>query len=200
MDQQTIETYNQMAAEYDTETADFWDKFPHDFFDTFAASVSGPVLDVGSGPGRDGALLRDRGVAVTCLDASEAMVAMCRAKGLEAIVGDFMDLPFPDASFNGVWAYTSLLHVPKSEAHKALNEIKRVLVPGGVLGLGLIEGDNEEYRIGLKNTGVTLPRWFSYYTKEELEKLLTEHGFAVTHFTNFKPNTRMYLNFIAKKL
>lgn len=188
-----------MAAEYDAETTDFWDCFPREFFDTFTQSVHGPVLDIGCGPGRDGLLLQERGLDITCLDASEAMVNLCLEKGLKAVVGDFMQLPFPDASFNAVWAYTSLLHVPKAQVDQAFNEISRVLVPHGLLGLGLIEGDTEEYRIGLKNTGVTLPRWFSYYTKQEVEALLTKHNFTIKSFVNFQPSKRMYLNFIAQK-
>lgn len=35
MDRQTIDTYNQMASEYDEETIDFWKQFPRTFLDTF---------------------------------------------------------------------------------------------------------------------------------------------------------------------
>jgi len=94
MDEKTIETYNQMAKEYDSETADFWERFPRTFFDKFARLVHGKVLDVGSGTGRDGALLEQKGLEVTCLDASEAMVKLCNEKGLEAVLGDFTSLPF----------------------------------------------------------------------------------------------------------
>ena len=61
MDEKTIKTYNQMAKEYEDETVDFWKRFPRTFFDKFAELVKGKVLDVGSGPGRDGLLLKERG-------------------------------------------------------------------------------------------------------------------------------------------
>ncbi len=199
MDVQTIQTYNQMAAAYDAETADFWDKFPRDFFDSFAQSVHGTILNVGCGPGRDALLLQERGLNLTCLDASETMVKICQDKGLHAVVGDFLQLPFAPNSFNGVWAYTSLLHVPKTQVDTAFAEISRVLTPKGMLGLGLIEGTTEEYKLGVKNTGVTMPRWFSYYTKQEVEVLLTKHNFTIKSFVNFQPSKRMYLNFIAQK-
>ena len=107
--------------------------------DKFARLAKGKVLDIGSGPGRDGLLLKDMGIEVICLDASEAMVKMCEEKGMEAVTGDFNSLTFRDSSFEGVWAYTSILHVPKSEVSDSLREIKRVLRQGGILGLGLIE-------------------------------------------------------------
>lgn len=185
-----------MAKEYDDETIDFWQKFPRTFFDKFTELVQGKILDVGSGPGRDGLLLKEKGFAVTCLDASKVMVELCEEKGLQSVVGDFISMPFNDKSFDGVWAYTSLLHISKADALGAFEEIKRVLKDGGILGLGLIEGEKEGYR---ESYGVNMSRWFSFYTKVEVEKLLENQGFKVVYFEQFKPRSKNYLNFIAKK-
>mgnify|MGYP001601651957 CR=1 FL=1 len=197
MDQKTIDTYNKLAEEYDTETADFWDSFPHTFIDRFIALTGGRVLDVGSGPGRDGLILQKAGLDVVCLDASSAMVRLSASRGLESVKGDFNALPFPDESFDGVWAYTSLLHVPKFEVRKPIVEVHRVLKPDGVFGLGLIEGKEELY---LENSGgMGRPRWFSFYTKNEVEELLTQNGFIMLYFEEFRPKTRNYLNFVFRK-
>jgi SAM-dependent methyltransferase len=103
MDTKTIETYNLLAKEYDEETIDFWDRFPRTFIDTFCGlTAEGKVLNVGSGPGRDGLLLKSNGTDVTCVDASSAMVALSLARGLNSIVGDFNDLPFESNTFGGV--------------------------------------------------------------------------------------------------
>ncbi len=196
MDTVTIATYNRTAGEYDAETADFWELFPRTIINTFANFAHGRVLDVGSGPGRDGVILQEKGLEVTCLDASEAMVALSTTRGLDSVLGDFCALPFPDAIFGGVWAYTALLHIPKIEIGTALSEINRVLAKGGVFGLGLIEGDDEKYR---ESSGINLPRWFSYYRKDEIEKLLQTHGFTAVYFEQFKPASKNYLNFISRK-
>lgn len=196
MDKVTIDTYNRTAQEYDAETAGFWDLFPRTIIDIFADVTRGRVLDVGSGPGRDGLILQKKGLEVTCLDASEAMVSFSTSRGLQSVVGDFCALPFPDASFGGVWAYTALLHVPKIEVGMALLEIARVLTKGGIFGLGLIEGNDERYR---ESSGINLPRWFSYYQKEEVENLVREQGFTILYFEQFKPASKNYLNFICRK-
>lgn len=196
MDQRTIDTYNNLAKEYDEETADFWDRFPRTFLDKFIEIAKGSVLDIGSGPGRDGLILQENGLAVTCLDASEAMIALSQARGLVSVLGDFCSLPFPNASFDNAWAYTSLLHVPKSEINKPLAEIQRITRPNGRFGLSLIEGETELYR---ESSGVDKPRWFSFYKREEIEKLLNEHGFETVYFESFKPKSKNYLNFIARK-
>ena len=198
MDTKTIDTYNKLAKEYDLETTDFWKRFPATIISKFVENVGhGKVLDVGSGPGRDGVILKEAGCSVVCLDASESMVEMCRQKGLEAVVGDFMKLPFAGESFDGAWAYTSLLHIPKASMPAALAEIYRILKPGGVFGLGLIEGNEEKYNI---SSGVEMPRLFAYYQKDEIEEILREAGFAQIYFEEFKPKSRNYLNFILKKV
>lgn len=125
------------------------------------------------------------------------MVKLSSEKGLTSICGDFNNLPFSDASFDGVWAYTSLLHVKKSDVMIPLKEIIRVLTSNGVLGLGLIEGITEEYRESL---GVGKPRLFSFYTKDEIERLLSDVGFRVIYFEQFQPGSKNYLNYICRKI
>lgn len=197
MDQLTIDAYNLQAHEYDEQTLDFWDRFPRTFLNKFAGLVNGKVLDIGCGPGRDGLLLQEAGLDIIGLDASKSMVKICQTKGLDAVIGDFATLPFPDKSFAGAWAYTSLLHTAKKDFASTLIEISRVMKDSGLLGIGLIEGEGEGYK---QNEKVTMPRWFSYYSRSEIEGSLSDNGFAVIHFETFKPNTRNYLNFIAKKL
>ncbi len=67
---------------------------------------------------------------------------------------------------------------------------------GGILGLGMIEGDNELYR---ESSGVNKPRWFAFYKREELENLIVNNGFEIKYFESFNPKTKNYLNFIARK-
>ena len=197
MDQKTIDTYNKMAKEYDEETVDFWDKFPRTFIDKFVYFVKGKILDIGSGPGRDGLILKEKGLEIICLDASESMVKISTEKGLESVVGDLLDIPFSDESFDGVWAYTSLLHISKNNINKAFVEIRRIMKNNGILGLGLIEGNTEEYK---QSSGVSMPRLFSLYSKNEIEDVLKKYGFEILYFEAFKPRGNNYLNFIAKKI
>lgn len=199
MDQKTVNTYNQLAKDYDQKTSDFWAKIPKTFFDKFLNLTKGKVLDVGSGPGRDGLLFKQNGLDVVCLDASQEMIKLCSQKGLNAIKGDFKKLPFENNSFDGVWAYTSLLHSKKEEIDQSLKEIKRVLKKDGIFGLGMMEGDSQGYRQDFKgDSSLNQLRWFSYFSKEELEKILTNNGFKIIYFESFQPSSRTYLNFLAR--
>jgi ubiquinone/menaquinone biosynthesis C-methylase UbiE len=186
-----------MAKEYDAETVDFWQRFPQQILSKFSESLAEEslILDVGSGPGRDALLLTNLGLNVTCIDASTAMVGLCKQKGLEAIEADFMNLPFNNNSFDGIWAYTSLLHVPKKDLLKAFKELLRVLKPDGIIGLGFIEGEFEGFR---ESSGVNKPRYFTFYTKEELNKYFQKLSLKVLYFEQFKPGSKNYLNYILK--
>jgi ubiquinone/menaquinone biosynthesis C-methylase UbiE len=196
MDIKTIETYNKLAKEYDDETVHFWNTFPKSFFDYFITHTKGKVLDIGSGPGRDGMILKNAGLDVMCLDASQSMIDLSTKRGLTSVLGDFLHLPFQEKSFDGVWAYTSLLHCPKKDFKNAILEVRKVLKEGGYFGLGLIEGDEELYK---ENMGKGNLRLFSYFKKEEVEDILREEGFELVYFEIFKPGSRNYLNFIFRK-
>jgi ubiquinone/menaquinone biosynthesis C-methylase UbiE len=163
MDQQTIDTYNKMAKGYDDETVDFWEQFPRTFVDKFIELSGKKIVDVGSGPGRDGLLLQQVGKEVVCVDASEAMIKLSAERGLQSVLAGFDNLPFENESFDGVWSYTALLHIQKKSVEVPLKEISRVLKPYGIFALGLIEGDSEEYK---ESSGVDMPRWFSFYQKK----------------------------------
>lgn len=54
------------------------------FLDMLPEHRAQTLLELGSGPGRDGSFFRDHGLLVTCTDLFPAMVERCRAKDLEA--------------------------------------------------------------------------------------------------------------------
>ncbi len=196
MDFKTIQAYDALAKEYDAEVEPFWTEFPQEFLSVSLNHLKGSVLDVGSGSGRDGLILKNAGLRVSCIDASSAMVDMCKEKGLEAVQADFAKIPFADFEFDNAWMYTSLLHVPKAEAPVVLSEVKRVIKHKGMLVLGLIEGDVEGYK---NSAGMNMPRWFSFYKKEEVEKLLADAGFEIVFYEEFMPRSKKYLNFLCRK-
>jgi demethylmenaquinone methyltransferase / 2-methoxy-6-polyprenyl-1,4-benzoquinol methylase len=93
------------------------------------------VLDACCGTG-DLAIAASRaGGNVTGLDFSPAMLARARRKapGLEWIEGDLLALPFPDASFDSATVGFGVRHV--EDLGRAIGELRRVLRPGGRLGV-----------------------------------------------------------------
>lgn len=100
------------------------------------------VLDVGSGPGTITVDLARRVAPgqVIGVDASAEIVDQARAlahdEGVHNVsfqVGDVSELDFPDNSFDVVHAHQLLQHLVNPV--EALKELRRVLKPGGVLGV-----------------------------------------------------------------
>jgi len=103
-----------------------------------AAAVVRPgdsVLDAACGTGDLAIADRKAGAArVTGLDFSERMLARARRKApLEWVRGDLLALPFPDGSFDAATVGFGVRNVADLEL--ALRELRRVLRPGGRLGI-----------------------------------------------------------------
>lgn len=123
--------------------------------------LSGRVLDVGCGIG-DFLKFRPGTVGV---DVNAHTVDWCRRQGLDCRLMDADRLPFADGSFDAVVLDNVLEHL--AEPQPLLAEIRRVLVPGGRLLIG-----------------VPGPRGYAcdadhkvFYDAADLERVLGEAGF-----------------------
>lgn len=98
------------------------------------------VLDLGCGPGANTWFLAREGFAVAGIDGSATAIEQNRARlrgenlDAELRVGDFTGrLPWEDDSFDAVLDNASLYANPASRIAAAVDEIHRVLKPGGRL-------------------------------------------------------------------
>jgi SAM-dependent methyltransferase len=111
----------------------------------FAETVSGPVADLGCGPGHVTAHLRGLGLDASGVDLSPEMIATARRAypGMPFRVGDMTRLDLADASLGGIVAFYSTIHLPPDRFPVALAEFARVLAPGGQLLLAFQSGGGE---------------------------------------------------------
>jgi SAM-dependent methyltransferase len=103
--------------------------------------VTGPVLDVGCGPGVHVAALRADRPQRTVI-AADLSPGMAREAGAPAIVADAAALPVATGSCGGVLAMHMLYHLPDPEA--AVREINRVRAPGGTVLVSTYADDDKE--------------------------------------------------------
>lgn len=97
------------------------------------AAAPGRALDVGCGEGRFCRMMAAEGVETVGIDPTEALLAIARQRdpGGDYRAGRAEALDFPDASFDLVVSYVSLVDIP--DAGAAIGEMARVLKPGGRL-------------------------------------------------------------------
>lgn len=100
------------------------------------------TLDVGTGTGHFACELAAKGLSVTGLDSSEAMLAMARSKDPRVtwVLGRAEGLPFATGSFRLVLSVTTLEFV--SDPRAALGEMYRVLAPEGRLVVAVLNGNS----------------------------------------------------------
>lgn len=131
--------YDRVAAEYGQRFVHELDHKPFDraLLDRLVERVRhlGPVGDIGCGPGHVARYLSERGVDAFGLDLSPAMVQVAQHynPGLRFLPGDMRALPAAAATWGGIVAFYSLIHIPPENLGEVLDEFYRVLIPGGLL-------------------------------------------------------------------
>ncbi|HLI70669.1 MAG TPA: class I SAM-dependent methyltransferase [Ktedonobacteraceae bacterium] len=138
------------------------------FLDLLKQEGKQDLLEIGAGTGADSLFFQKNGLHVTCTDLSPAMVELCRAKGLEAHVMDFLSLNFPPASFDAIYAMNCLLHVPTQTLPAVLEKLRSLLRPGGLFFLGVYGGNEQE---GIHENDWHKPRrFFAHHTDEFMQQ------------------------------
>ncbi|OLF08900.1 class I SAM-dependent methyltransferase [Actinophytocola xanthii] len=109
------------------------------------ARTTGPVAELGCGPGPVTAHLRDLGLDVFGVDLSPAMIALAREAypDLRFEVGSMDALDLADASLGGIVSWYSVIHAAPPDLPAYLAEFRRVLAPGGHLLLAFFESEGE---------------------------------------------------------
>jgi ubiquinone/menaquinone biosynthesis C-methylase UbiE len=139
-------SYDRSAASYDAEFRALQRPKYEAVLGPRAAAVAGLLaaggraLDLGCGTGLLAEWLAAEGLGargLVGLDLSHGMAVRARGRGVAAVEGDLDRLPFRDAAFAAVFAFTSLAIVPGSAA-RALAEVARVLAPGGLLAVSVL--------------------------------------------------------------
>jgi ubiquinone/menaquinone biosynthesis C-methylase UbiE len=149
--------------------------------DMLALSPGGRVLDVACGPGNftRGFARAAGGSLVVGLDASETMLAVAVRETDEDNVayvrGDACALPFRDGSFDALCCFAALYLI--RDPTQALDEIARVLSPGGRMAL-LSSCNRGPLPAGATSAVVRKLSGVRIFARDELTRALQARGFT----------------------
>ena len=135
-------------------------------------------LDVGTGTGHFAAFLADRGLRVTGVDTSPAMLAVARAQRPDIAFqeAEAAALPFSDGAFDLVLSVTALEFVP--DAARAAQEMFRVVRPGGRLVVAVLNA-NSPWAAARRKEALEMETPFRharFFAPEDLVALLAPLG------------------------
>ena len=147
------------------------------------------ILDLGCGSGRDTKVFSRKRFHVTGIDLSSNMIKSARKneKNAEFKVMDMLSLKFRSNSFDAVWANGSLLHISKKHLPKALREVRKVIKKDGIFYLSLKKGTGEMMQPDERYNSVV--KFWSFYSKKEIETYLKKSGFKVIKSSINKRNS-----------
>ena len=144
------------ASEYDgwyeTTLGTFVDEVETELaFSLFTPVWGSRVLDVGCGTGNFSIKLACRGMEVLGVDVSRPMLKEAREKvkkmdeelKISFRQMDAKDLDFPDGSFDHAFSMATIEFVPDEDKEKFVQEMLRIVKPGGRVLIGTITADSE---------------------------------------------------------
>ena len=174
--EETVRAYDLDAAAYASNGATLPDSVRRDI-EAFAERLGAGarVLEIGSGGGRDAALMEELGLRVRRTDITPGFAALLREQGHDADVLDPLtdDLSSLEGAYAAVWANASLLHVARADLPTVLARLAAVCRRDALLRLAVKDGDGEGWST---HGSISNPRHFTYWRADALREVVTGAG------------------------
>jgi ubiquinone/menaquinone biosynthesis C-methylase UbiE len=179
---QTMQTYDKIAPDYCRKTRQpkFLD-WEETYIKKLLSYIDKPnpiILDVGCGDGRHSIMIDRNGGRATGIDLSKSMLREAKTlyPGGDFREADMRELPFDNDFFDGIWSSGSIYHITKADAKKVVREFRRVIKTEGVVAVNFKLGQGESLEANPKSYSGS-PRYFAYYTEDEMKDLFGSFGF-----------------------
>ncbi|MDB5338780.1 MAG: putative S-adenosylmethionine-dependent methyltransferase [Planctomycetaceae bacterium] len=152
----------------------------------------GTVLDIGCGRGHFLQALRQQGWTCRGTELNETAARHAREiLSLEVTIGPFDGAQYEDASFDAIYLWHVLEHIPATS--QTLTEVRRMLRPGGMLVIAV--PNLESWQAAWSRYHwfhLDLPRHYVHYSAHWLTTQLTTLGFHIAEVNHFSAEQNIY--------
>lgn len=170
MKDKTLEYYNQNAEAFVANTVSVDFKQTQDKFIN-RLETGNYILDFGCGSGRDTKYFLESGLRVDAIDGSEEVCKIASEyTGIEVKRMLFQELDI-DSKYDGIWACSSILHLPKNDLKLVLRKINTALKKKGIVYTSFKYGEFEGERNGRYFTDFTIETFTEFIQDIEDLKL-----------------------------
>ena len=211
------DTWNAIAHSFDSTRRKTW-KECIDFIDSLPKTSI--VADIGSGNGRHLTPCAKRCKKVIGLDISDELLKIVQSKvvenglnNVELVHSDVVNIPLKEKSVDAVLFVATLHNIPQRYRRiKSLNEINRILKPGGKAIISVWSRWQDKFRqhfikkcltnpnraelgdidVYWKQHGLNIARFYHLYSKRELQSDLKQAGFEITKIEGVKYFSKKY--------
>jgi SAM-dependent methyltransferase len=187
----TRESYDSAAKAYAEHLAHELAHKPLDrhLLNRFAEATRGRglVADLGCGPGQVVQYLHEQGVTTLGLDLSPAMIEVARGlnPGIEFRVDDMTHPSIADASLAGIVSFYSIVHFEAADLDRVFQQMRRVLVPGGLALVAFHIGEQVVHLDDLYGAPVSLD--FRFHLPSNVVEALRTAQLPVIEHTEREP-------------
>lgn len=195
MDNKTLDYYNQNADTFiaGTISVDFKET-QNEFLTRLHPGAC--ILDFGCGSGRDTKYFLEEGLQVTATDGSEEICKLASEyTGIKVKHMLFQELDEHE-KYDGIWACSSILHLPKKELKVVLVKMLTALKPDGIIYTSFKYGEFEGERKGRYFTDFTIESFMEFV--RDVEKLKVEK-YWITGDVRPGRGEERWLNLILRK-
>lgn len=161
MEDKTLNYYNQNARTFadNTISVDF-KKTQNNFLSRLHSGSC--ILDFGCGSGRDTRYFLEAGMQVVATDGSEELCKIASEyTGIKVKQMLFQELDEQE-KYDGIWACSSILHLPKDELKSVLQRMLAALRKNGIIYTSFKYGDFEGMRNGRYFTDFTIEKFAGF--------------------------------------
>jgi len=183
------------------------------------SSLEKSVLDCGAGGANPPlTIFSEHGYKTYGIEISDSQIEKAKLfskkLGIELNIskGDMRNLPFEDESISHIYSYNSIFHMKKSDIKAAMDEVKRIMKPGGMCCVNFLSLNDEWFGNGKRlgeNEFVQIERGeeviHSYFDINEAEsyfegmKILFKENRIIEREYEGQMIRQGYIDYIARK-